>query len=60
MNIIVHYPESQEAKRELARRVAVVHAQSIVQKVKSLSCPPEQKIALLEAVEQHIRDRDSG
>lgn len=59
MNIIVHYPESQEAKSELARRVAVVHAQSVVQKVKSLSCPLEQKIALLEAVKQHVLDRDS-
>lgn len=59
MNVIMYYPDSEEAKRELSRRVAVVHAQSVVQKVKSLSCPLEQKIALLEAVKQHILDRDS-
>lgn len=57
MNIIVHYPDGEEAKQELARRVAVVHAQSVVQKVKSLSCPLEQKMALLEAVKQHVLDR---
>ena len=45
---------------ELARRVAVVHAQSVVQKVKSLSCPMEQKIALLEAVKQYVKNRDGG
>jgi len=56
MNIIVHYPESEEAKQELAKRVAIVHAQAIVQRVKSLSCPLTQKIALLDAVIEKIKD----
>lgn len=47
-------------QRELARRVAVVHAQSVVQKVKSLSCPFEQKVALIEAVKQYVRNRGDG
>lgn len=47
-------------QRELARRVAVVHAQSVVQKVKSLSCPLEQKVALIEAVKQYVRNRGDG
>jgi len=56
MNIIVHCPESEEAKQELAKRVAIVHAQAIVQKVKSLSCPLTQKIALLDAVIEKIKE----
>lgn len=57
MNIIVHYPDSEEAKRELERRVAVVHAQSVVQKFNSLSCPLEQKLALLDAVIETIKQQ---
>lgn len=59
-NIIVHYPEDIEMQRELSRRVAIVHAQAIMQKVKSLSCPLEQKVALLDAVEKYIKSRDGG
>lgn len=59
MNIIVHYPDSEEAKQELARRVAVVHAQSVVQTVKSLSCPLEQKLALLDAVIETVKQRET-
>lgn len=56
----MHYPEDIEMQRELSRRVAIVHAQAIVQKVKSLSCPLEQKVALLDAVKQYIQSRDDG
>ncbi len=60
LNIIVHYPTDKEKQRELAKRAAIVHAQSIVQKVKSLSCPLEQKIALLDAVIQYIKNEDDS
>lgn len=56
MNIIVHYPESEAAKRELSKRVAIIHAQAIIQKVKSLSCPLEQKLALLDAVIEKMKE----
>lgn len=59
MNIIIHYPETEEAKQELARRVAVVHAQAIMQKVKSLQCPLEQKMDLLDAVKEIVTSRES-
>ena len=47
-------------QRELSKRVAVVHAQAIMQKVKSLSCPLEQKAALLDAVKRYIESGDGG
>ncbi len=56
MNIIVHHPEREDAKRELSKRVAIVHAQAIIQKVKSLSCPLAQKLTLLDAVIARIKD----
>ncbi len=56
MKIIVHYPEREEAKQELSKRVAIVHAQAITQKVKSLSCPLAQKLALLDRVIEKIKE----
>ncbi|HEX2944566.1 MAG TPA: hypothetical protein VHT96_01265 [Clostridia bacterium] len=51
-NIIVYYPKSESGKQELAKRVATVHAQSVVEYIKKLSCPLEQKVKLIEAIKQ--------
>lgn len=37
-------------QRELARRVAVVHAQTIMEKLATLSCPLDQKLQLIDAI----------
>lgn len=58
--ITVHFPKDAEAQRELSKRTAIVHAQAVAQKVRSLSCPLEQKIALLDAVKQHMQTADGG
>ena len=50
INVIVHYPKTEEGKRELAERVASVHASLVNQHIKKLNCPSEQKIQLLDAV----------
>jgi len=60
VNIIVHFPTDREMQRELSKRVAIVHAQAITQKVKSLSCPLEQKIALLDAVKRYLEKEDGA
>ncbi len=52
MDIIVHFPQD---SAELAKRVSAVHAQAIVGRVKSLTCPPEQKAALLDAVKEYVQ-----
>lgn len=49
MNIKVYYPSSPEGKDELARRVASVHADIVVQYINRLPCSAEQKLALIEA-----------
>jgi hypothetical protein len=48
----MHHPENQAGKQALAKRVAEVHAQSVVEYIKKLSCPLEQKVKLLETVRQ--------
>jgi hypothetical protein len=50
INVIVHYPKTEEGKRELAQRVAGVHADFVGQYVQQLNCPSNQKAELLNAV----------
>ena len=57
INIIVHYPKTEQGMAELARRVAEVHADSVDYKLKRLDWPTSQKIALLDAVIQTVKQR---
>ena len=50
INVIVQYPKTEEGKRELAERVAGVHADMVNQHIKKLNCPSDQKVQLLDAV----------
>ena len=50
INAIDHYPKAEEGKRELAERVASVHASLVNQHIKKLNCPSDQKVQLLDAV----------
>jgi len=50
IQVIVHYPETEEGKRELADRVAAVHADAVDQSIRDLDCSARQKIQLLEEI----------
>lgn len=50
INVIVHYPTTDEGKQELAKRVSSVHADMVNQYIQKLSCPSSQKIQLMNAV----------
>ena len=50
VNVITHYPTTEEEIRELANRAAYVHASWVNQTLKKLTCPSEQKLNLLDAV----------
>jgi len=50
INLIIHYPRTIEGQRELAERVAGVHADMVRQYIKKLNCPSEQKVQLLDAI----------
>ena len=53
--IIVHYPRSTESKCELERRIAEAHAQAIAPYIQLLSCPKEQKLALVKSIQTHAK-----
>lgn len=48
----MHYPEDKEKRRELAERVACVHAQTVAEKIAALTCPVEQKAALFDEIKK--------
>ena len=50
MNIVMHYPTREAGRKELASRVARVHAEAVNNYIQKLSCPTEQKKALANAV----------
>ena len=50
INLIVHYPTTEEGWRELRRRMAIVHADAVLNSVQKLNCPTWQKIKLIDAI----------
>lgn len=60
IHVIVHYPKTEEGKRELAERVSGVHADMVNQHIKKLNCPSEQKVQLLDAVIQAASKEKAG
>lgn len=56
MEVIIHLSRSKEGQEELAKRVATVHAQLIYNYISRLECSTEQKVALLDAIQENIHD----
>ena len=50
MYLILYYPKTEEGKRELAQRVADVHAETVKQTVSKLNCSSKQKEQLIDSV----------
>lgn len=57
VNVIVYHPKTEEGKEELAKRVANIHAASVIQRLKALNCPTSQKLELLAAVIETTQKR---
>lgn len=56
MTVRCHYPTEQGGILELQRRVAELYADIVVQQILGLSIPKEQKLKLLDAVKDDIKD----
>lgn len=56
MNIIVHYPTNETEKEELAKRVAIVHAQTVIEIVKRLPRPTKRKVQLINAINKNVKN----
>ena len=50
INLILYYPKTEEGKRELAQRVADVHAETVKQTVSKRNCSSKQKEQLIDSV----------
>ena len=59
IHLILHRPETAEAQAELARRVAVIHANAVIRQLKSLNCPAARKLELLETVAANAKRTES-
>lgn len=55
INVIVHYPTTEEGWRDLRHRVAQVQANVITDYIEKLHCPTWQKIKLLDALLEDIK-----
>ena len=47
MNTILHYPEFSDAKKELSRQTAFLHAQAILKALDSIPLSTSQKLRLI-------------
>ena len=54
MNVVIHYPTGVEEKKELQKRVALVHNTAILKYIEKLPCPAEQKNEILSKLTQKI------
>ena len=57
INIVMHYPTTEKGKRELAKRVAEVHADFVLNYVRKLQILSWQKEKLIDAVITTVKER---
>ncbi len=48
--LIVHFPSTAKGADRLARCIAQLHADAVIEKIQSLNCPTDQKMALLDSL----------
>lgn len=59
MNVILHETMNPKEEKEMAKRIAEIHADYILQFLGNLSCPPEQKMQIIENIKKESRRQDS-
>ena len=59
MGVIMHYPTTPEKQEELSKKVAAVHAQTVMEQIKAMPCPV-QKAELIEAIKRIHQQRDGA
>lgn len=52
MEVFVYYPKANKDMKELEKRVAMVHAQAVIQYIQRMSCPQKQKLQLINALKK--------
>lgn len=60
MGVVMHYPAAPEKREALSKKVAAVHAQTVMEQIKAMPCPVGQKVKLIEAIKRIHQQRDSA
>ena len=50
VNVIIYSPKAEIDQKELARRIASIHADAVIARLQKLTCPTTQKLQLLDSV----------
>lgn len=56
MEVIVHYPELESDKQALRQKVSEVQAEAVAKYISKLTCPLEQKLKLVQAIQYNTRN----
>ena len=59
INLIVYRPTTDDGKLDLAKRVSDVHATIVIQRLRSLDCPADRKVQLLDTIIDTAKARTS-
>jgi len=57
MNIVVHYPKTEQNKAVLRKKTAIVHAEAVIRHMQQLACPQKQRIKLYSEVKKACLDK---
>lgn len=52
LEVFMHYPVAEEDKQALRQKVSEVQAEAVIKYISKLTCPLEQKLKLLQAVQE--------
>lgn len=56
MEVIVHYPKQESDKQALRQKVSEVQAEAVIKYISRLTCPLEQKLKLVQAIQYNMRN----
>jgi hypothetical protein len=55
MNIITHYPKSEDGMKALREILSQIHIEAVNHHLQKLGCPKEQKLRLISAVQEELK-----
>lgn len=56
MEVFIHYPIAEEDKQALRQKVSEVQAEAVAKYILRLTCPLEQKMELVQSIQDTIRN----
>ena len=54
MEVFVYYPKTEDKKSELKKNAAILHAQTVLNKIENMPCTAHQKKKLIEEIKKNF------